>query len=1023
MKEFWVLFYVLIFFFGFATPSFYLLPPATVPWLNMDDPATLTADVSKEQFATANVSISSLSGVTFEIAFSCGTSADGIIFFYGNSDNYFYVSNSFGNVEAVVHQTSTSIDESRSLQFSFNNYQFIYATVSIGPNSVIVGGRSPIFSSMNTPTTISVSLDLSLFTNSKFYIAGFPNTDVVVPSIGEKYMGLALKQVRIWDKQLTLDEIDIYSSSYFTGLVEGMLHFWKIESQSSVIQDEGPLDSNLVFSGTPDWFFNARQSTSTGDIYGTFRRIFSLVPFSTFRTVVTLATNDPTSDPSSYRIRVSAVPEAGTLCPTDESPCSSPITQPGAPGSNQFPPTSVSAGGGNVVGFELAYEFGREDCGTIQSLNVVGNKGVQPLLNQVNVTFYNALYFDLLASNVVGSYNAPTSGGQINIQFNIDIGVNGPLASHESVMLYPGNGNTYECSNAAVNGRTLSCTVPPGVGNEGNIELTLCRKDLIVPNSFSFQAPSIGSISFITLEDENALMLISGSNFGRSSDNQEVTFKGETCQIQTVNDTAITCSFNPVIADDRETVAIEVVVGGQTATRNYQFVKCTAPCLNEGVCDGINSCDCSNTGHFGQRCESELVCEPRCRNEGVCFYDAAANRTACSCTEGFTGIDCNEKVSDGSNSDDGPPTEIIAGAVAGAGVIIIALVIVVIVLAVRKPKRQISANFVPLEKKDFTKIIYGDQLNAHPEKKVGNLDDLEELLLKDDMELIFEIGRITQITEADKISKALVIVFQDHDRVVPLLKTHITNEVKNTENAGNLFRSNSMVSKMFKFYSRLIGLPYLYVTIGPEVDKLIFDELGLEVDPEKMEEGSDLDEMRWTLMAQSQKILVQILNSVDKCPPQFRVLFSHIKEAVAAKFPNNIYTTIGGFIFLRFFCPAVSSPEAYGIVEEPPSPASRRLLILITKVLQNLSNDVEFGAKEPYMTKMNDFIQANRVKLRNFYDKLIKPPSKPPLSVDLPKGIKNVNLSVIAKHLQTNLEKIENRELRKKVEDIVGKEN
>ena len=71
---------------------------------------------------------------------------------------------------------------------------------------------------------------------------------------------------------------------------------------------------------------------------------------------------------------------------------------------------------------------------------------------------------------------------------------------------------------------------------------------------------------------------------------------------------------------------------------------------------------------------------------------------------------------------------------------------------------------------------------------------------------------------------------------------------------------------MFKFYSRLIGLPYLYITVGPEIDELIGANLGLEVDPEKMEEGTDLDEMRWMLMAQSQKILKFILSSAEKCP-------------------------------------------------------------------------------------------------------------------------------------------------------------
>jgi len=247
----------------------------------------------------------------------------------------------------------------------------------------------------------------------------------------------------------------------------------------------------------------------------------------------------------------------------------------------------------------------------------------------------------------------------------------------------------------------------------------------------------------------------------------------------------------------------------------------------------------------------------------------------------------------------------------------------------------------------------------------------------------------------------------------------IKREVNTTESAGPLFRSNSMVSKMFKFYSRLIGLPYLYETIGPEINEIIEDELGLEVDPEKMEEGTDLDEMRWTLMAQSQKILKSVLNSVDKCPPQFRVLFSHIKKCVSERYPGNVNTTIGGFIFLRFFCPAVSSPEAYGIVEEPPSASSRRLLILITKVLQNLSNDVEFGSKEPYMTKMNDFIQSNRSKLEQFYEKLVKPSSKPPVLCDMPKHMKAISLAVLSNHIRDNLNKVEDPTLKAKLESIV----
>jgi len=412
-----------------------------------------------------------------------------------------------------------------------------------------------------------------------------------------------------------------------------------------------------------------------------------------------------------------------------------------------------------------------------------------------------------------------------------------------------------------------------------------------------------------------------------------------------------------------------------------------------------------------------LICQPLCQHNGTCVEASdGSNVLVCSCSGGYTGIDCSSKGTKSKNE-----TALIAGVVAGGGGLILILGILVVFLLIRRAKdrRRGGKNFIPLEKKDFTKIIYGDQLNQNAEKVTGDIKELEKIMIEDNLEVANAVSSITAITEADKIAKAMIVVFQDNDKVMHLLKAFIADEVTTTESAGTLFRSNSMVSKMFKFYSRLIGLPYLYTTIGPELCELIEEELGLEVDPEKMDEGTDLDEMRWTLMAQSQKILKSVLNSVDQCPPQFRQLFGHIKQCVNERFPDHVSTTIGGFIFLRFFCPAVSSPEAYGIVEEPPSASSRRLLILITKVLQNLSNDVEFGSKEPYMTKMNDFIQSNRGKLEDFYNKLVKPPTKSPVMVDMPKNIKTLSLAILSAHIKENLSKVTDAKVRARLEAVV----
>jgi hypothetical protein len=44
---------------------------------------------------------------------------------------------------------------------------------------------------------------------------------------------------------------------------------------------------------------------------------------------------------------------------------------------------------------------------------------------------------------------------------------------------------------------------------------------------------------------------------------------------------------------------------------------------------------------------------------------------------------------------------------------------------------------------------------------------------------------------------------------------------------------------------------------------------------------------------------------------------------------------------------------------------------LISKVLQNISNQVEFGDKEEYMTPLNPFISSHFELMQNFFDKLI----------------------------------------------------
>jgi Ras GTPase-activating-like protein IQGAP2/3 len=87
------------------------------------------------------------------------------------------------------------------------------------------------------------------------------------------------------------------------------------------------------------------------------------------------------------------------------------------------------------------------------------------------------------------------------------------------------------------------------------------------------------------------------------------------------------------------------------------------------------------------------------------------------------------------------------------------------------------------------------------------------------------------------------------------------------------------------------------------------------------------------------------------------------------KYPDaqdqTICTLIGGFFFLRFINPAIVTPKSYMLIDQVPAEKPRRTLTLIAKMLQNLANKPSY-AKEPYMAKLQPFVQKNKDRINKF---------------------------------------------------------
>jgi hypothetical protein len=82
------------------------------------------------------------------------------------------------------------------------------------------------------------------------------------------------------------------------------------------------------------------------------------------------------------------------------------------------------------------------------------------------------------------------------------------------------------------------------------------------------------------------------------------------------------------------------------------------------------------------------------------------------------------------------------------------------------------------------------------------------------MRLLGAICDTTSVTEADKVAKSLIYVFQKHTKALPAMMYRTTIEIQLAESENTLFRGNSMASKMFNTYSKMVGLDYLWQTLG-----------------------------------------------------------------------------------------------------------------------------------------------------------------------------------------------------------------
>ncbi|KAL5321921.1 hypothetical protein ACEPPN_009885 [Leptodophora sp. 'Broadleaf-Isolate-01'] len=198
--------------------------------------------------------------------------------------------------------------------------------------------------------------------------------------------------------------------------------------------------------------------------------------------------------------------------------------------------------------------------------------------------------------------------------------------------------------------------------------------------------------------------------------------------------------------------------------------------------------------------------------------------------------------------------------------------------------------------------------------------------------------------------------------------------------ANLLFRGNSLLTQALDFHMRRLGKEYLEDVLSAKILEINTMNPDCEVDPSRISNGDDLDKNWKLLTTLTTDVWESIASSSKRCPPEIRQVLKYVRAVTEDRYGDFLrtvsYTSVSGFLFLRFFCPALLNPKLFGLLRDHPQPKAQRTLTLIAKSLQALANLSHFGQKESWMEPMNQFLARHRQGVKDFLDAVCDIPAE-----------------------------------------------
>jgi len=171
------------------------------------------------------------------------------------------------------------------------------------------------------------------------------------------------------------------------------------------------------------------------------------------------------------------------------------------------------------------------------------------------------------------------------------------------------------------------------------------------------------------------------------------------------------------------------------------------------------------------------------------------------------------------------------------------------------------------------------------------------------------------------------------------------------DSQAQLFRTNSVTTRIVAFYIRTVAFNYFRGLLRPLMDRL---------------RASEPDTSPATIGALSQMVMDDLTRTMD-VPAPVRQVLGLVSAAAMTQFPEARSQAVASFLILRVLCPAIISPERLDL-QVPVE--HRRTLVQVSKVIINVANNQYFASKEMQLSSLNDLVGRNIVSIAQAMNEL-----------------------------------------------------